>query len=88
MRGERSETIGASIDFERSSYKQMERYYEKMKKIVAELLEMETDTYIRCKYIIILGCGLPERREFFEKLFSMISEYRPLLIETKEGVAV
>jgi hypothetical protein len=46
------------------------------------LLEMSTDTYLKCKYALIEHKGT---QNFINELFKFTDKRRPLLIEMKKG---
>lgn len=50
------------------------------------LLEMGTDTYTKCKYILLLvSAGHQGMHNFMNKLFEAADRHRPFLIEMKKG---
>lgn len=52
------------------------------------LLELGTDTYIKCKHMFLaasLEC--PSTKAFLEMLFEKVDDKRPLFIEMKGGAA-
>lgn len=52
------------------------------------LLEMGTDTYMKCKYMLLsVSQGEPKMKAFFEVLFERTDRKRPMLIGMKEGGA-
>lgn len=53
------------------------------------LLEMGTDAYTECKYILLsVSAGQQRTHNFMNKLFEVTDRYRPLLIGMKKGSAV
>ncbi len=51
------------------------------------LLEMGTDTYTKCKYILLsVSAGHQGTHDFISKLFEVTDRRRPPLIEMKKGV--
>lgn len=51
------------------------------------LTEIDTDTYLKYKYMILAYARKSfELKEFFKKLFAAVDEMRPLMLEMKEGV--
>ncbi len=52
------------------------------------LLEMSEDTYLKCKYTLMLVSTEDLKlQNFINKLFRFVDKRRPLLIEMKEGGA-
>lgn len=55
--------------------------------MIQVLLEMHTDTYLRCKYTLLAVSRKQQCAEdFVIKLFSLTDSRRPLLIEMKESI--
>jgi len=51
------------------------------------LLEMGTDTYTKCKYILLsVSAGHQGTHNFINELFEYTDGHRPFLIEMKKGV--
>lgn len=51
------------------------------------LLEMDTSTYMECKYILLsVSVGHQGTHNFMNKLFELMDKHRPLLIGMKKGV--
>ncbi len=53
------------------------------------LLEISTDTYLKCKYMFLASSReYPAGNTFFKVLFGITDRERPLLIEMKGGSVV
>lgn len=51
------------------------------------LLEIGTDAYMECKYILLsVNAGHQGTHNFMNKLFEVTDRHRPLTIGMKEGV--
>lgn len=56
--------------------------------MIQVLLEMRTDTYLKCKYIFLaVSTEHQGTYDFISKLFEFTDKGRPPLIEMKEGGA-
>ncbi len=55
--------------------------------LVQILLELGTDAYTECKYILLsVSAGHRGTHNFINKLFEVTDRHRPFLIEMKKGV--
>lgn len=57
---------------------------EEIMEIAIILMEMSTDAYLKCKYMLLAearATGQPSKIYFFERLFAFADSNRPLLLE-------
>lgn len=57
---------------------------EETMEIATILMEMSTDAYLKCKYMLLAearATALPDAIYFFERLFALADSNRPLLLE-------
>ncbi len=63
---------------------------EEIEEMATILMELGVDTYLKCKLMILANAKKHQPQEtvdFFEKLFAITDERRPLLLEMRGGAA-
>lgn len=62
----------------------MDEFKEEIVEMATILMEMDTDTYLRCKYMILSDAALrckPGTVKFLNELFTVTDRKRPLLLD-------